>query len=274
MKTRNTFIILAAAGMVSASHAATTLIDRTFDGVNNETGPAVQGNTNGVGNGGSADFTTGVLTTGDSASQTRAFNNVSTVSLTGFTSFTATFVIDGIALSGGTQVAGGSPNGLLANGIFFGVVAGTDATSTTANYGATGSYIGYVPGSVNRGSHVVSTKITGGLPNATENDGIASTQPDNASLIDGFTVSLTFDNTDNWSISSTGLSTELSGTGSRTGLWDSMSGGVGLFAGLQGDTASQLDISRMTLTAIPEPSSALLVGLGALGFLAHRRRRP
>jgi hypothetical protein len=270
MKTRNTFIILAAAGMVSASHAATTLIDRTFDGVNNETGPAFQQMNTGP-TGGSSNLSTGLITTGSSSDNSNyGFNNVSTVSLVGYNSFTATFVIDSITLNPtSTNVAD-----LLGNGMFFGVVAGTGATSASTNFGATDFHIGYIPGSVNRGSHVVSTKITGGLPNATENEGIASTPPTNDSLINGFTVSLTFNSDDNWSISSTGLSTELSGTGSRTGLWDSMSGGVGLFANLQGDAGGQLDISRMTLTAIPEPSSALLVGLGALGFLAHRRRRP
>ena len=265
MKIRNTFIVLAAAGMVSASHAA-TLLDFTFDGVANDTG-SFQVSNNNVGSGGTSNFTTGLITTGNSDNSASGFNNSMLVSLAGYTSFTATFVIDSITLNPtSTTVAD-----LLANGMFFGVVAGTNATSTTAGYGATGSYIGYVPGSVNRGDHVVSSRVSSG---SIVNDGIASTQPSDASLKDGITISLTLNSADAWTISSTGLDVNLSDSGTITGLWTAMSGGVGLYSNLQGDAGGQLDLARMTLTAVPEPSSALLVGLGALGFLAHRRRRP
>ena len=49
-------------------------------------------------------------------------------------------------------------------------------------------------------------------------------------------------------------------------LWDGTSGGVN-------DTANNFEISGMTITSAPEPSSLALIGLGSAGLLFLRRRK-
>lgn len=271
MKTKKSapiaIIALATLGIVSSSHAS-ILIDYTFDGIANDIGPAVQQFTNGIGTGGSSSTSTGLITTGSAVNSTYGLNSSGLVSLTGYTSFTATFVIDSIAI-GSTAVAD-----LASNGMFFGVVAGPEATNTDATgiYAQNGlDSFGYVPGSGNWGDHAILQNVLG--PGGVTTDSIASAQPSDASLKDGFTVSLTVNNDDTWSVASTGLSTDLSDNGTIAGLWSTFSPGIGLNTSLQGAASGQLDMASMTLTAIPEPSTCGLLLISLVGGLVRSRRR-
>ena len=222
------------------SGPVTTLIDYRFDGVANDVGPAAQQVSDGGGAGGSANTTTGLIRTGTGSgdASTYGINSSGLVSLSGYTSITATFVVDSITLSGGVA-------DLLYNGMFFGMVAGANATGTgsASLWNNDPDAFGYTPGSSENGVHVINRKGSGIGTLASHS--IASTQPGDASLKDGFTVSLTVFADDSWSISSTGLSTNLSDSGTTSGLWSDLSGGVGVYAGFQGEGGGQLKMGRM-----------------------------
>lgn len=273
---RNPLLLqLAIAFTVLTSHAtaAVTLIDKTFDGNNtNDIGSAFQQLTNGVGTGGSSNTTTGVVTTGSgNVNSNYGFNNISLTTIpVGTTSITATFVISSAPASVST---------LAANGLFFGIVSGTDATNNGSNglYQSQPRSFGYIAGSTNWGDHGIGQDL-----NETNNTIFTqlSNTPTNASFADGFTVSITMNSNDTWSIITTGLSTNATGTGGYTGTLNTgaagfnfatfISGGVGLNTSLQ-NGGMVMEIDQMTLTAIPEPSTAMLVG--AVGTLALLRRR-
>ena len=101
--------------------------------------------------------------------------------------------------------------------------------------------------------------------------------PDNASYVDGFTVSISIFDDNSWSITSSGLSTELSDSGSLdTELfsYSDISGGVGLYVSLQGEGGGMIELSSASLAAIPEPSVVALVsGLVGAGLVLVRRIR-
>lgn len=125
---------LAASALFTGSATAATVIDYSFDGnAGNDVGPAVQVVENGVDDSvaGSVDLNTGLISTGrrnasGNGVHTHAIgiNSSGTVDLSSFSGFTATFVLDSIVLSDFDV------EDLLANGMFFGVVSGTNATGT------------------------------------------------------------------------------------------------------------------------------------------------
>ena len=260
-----TLITLASALPLSA----VTLIDYTFGGT--DTGPTVKLVTNGNGTGGSSNTTTGVITTGDQTNSSYGFNSTTLVDTTSYTGFTATFEITSITLNGTDTVAG-----LLANGLFFGVVGGstsTDANATgsggTSLYSNTPIAFGYLPGATNFSDHQVAFNAGSSVTTS----GLTTTAPTNASLIDGFTVSLSVFNDNTWSISSTGLSTELNDSGNLGGgLTYASFSNAGLYTSLQGSSSAQIDMARMTLVSIPEPSGTALLGFGCTLLLLRRRR--
>ena len=125
---------------------AQTLIDYTFDGnISNDIGHALQQVTNGVGSGGSSNLNTGVITTGTrpngAGNSTYGFNSSSLVDVSTYAGFTATFVVDGISLAGNVS-------NLENNGLFFGVVSGTEATGNGGDslYNNAPDAFGYVAG--------------------------------------------------------------------------------------------------------------------------------
>lgn len=272
---KSTYLTFAFAFAALAGHAtaATTLIDRTFDGVSNDTGPAFQSFSNGTGTGGAGDPATGIITTGNNVNSTRGLNNVSRVAVpVGTTSLTATFLV---------AAAPANVAALAANGLFFGIVSGAAATDTDADaiYVNSVSAFGYVAGSSTVGDHKVVQDLNSTTPTVVFD---LPSVPTNASFADGFTVSVTMNSDNTWSITTTGLSTDATGTGGYAGSLNTVAGsggfdfdtfitgGVGLNSSLQSN-AQTVDIDRMTLTAIPEPSAALLGGLGLLALLRRRR---
>lgn len=278
MRSKALLAACAALTLAAGSAQAAILIDYTFDNTANDTGAAAQVMKGGSGSVGT--LATGIA--GSTANSVGGFNNATLTSLTtptAYTSFTATFEINSINSITITS--------LLNSGLFFGVVSGSASTGTTqfASYGRNtvangqvGSF-GYLAGSsrAGYGDHSVFFKKEGTADNGVDTlDPIASTAPTDGSLKDGFTVSMTVNNNDSWSITSTGLSTDLSDSGSIAGLWAEFSDGVGLQAHFQGDNVTNpgtFDIARMTLTAVvPEPGSLAMLGLGGLCLIKRRRR--
>ncbi|MCG8587499.1 MAG: hypothetical protein MI757_22560 [Pirellulales bacterium] len=274
---RTTRMILAATiaastiTITSAKADAVTLIDYTFGGSN--TGPAVQVVDNGTDTAvsGSANTGSGVIITGNSGTSGSGnthnigFNSSGLVDTTSFSQFTATFEIESISLTGNVA-------NLSFNGLFFGVVSGTNATGTggASLWRNDPMSFGYLPGSGSWGDHVMAENQA-----TITTTGLTTTQPTNDSLIDGFTVSITLFDDDTWQVSSNGLSTELNQSGALPNLTYADFANVGIYVSLQGQAGAQIDMGRMTLSTvvIPEPSSAMIVVLGIVCCAALRRNK-
>lgn len=279
MPVRGALLALAAlAALIPASSFGAVLIDYRFDGgTTNNIGPAAQVVENDLDDliAGSANTSTGLIRTGQRSDSNTpyihaiGFNSSGTVNLSTFAGFTATFTVDSISLTGGIEVTD-----LLANGMFFGVVSGANATGTagTSLWNNQPQAIGYVPGSNSWGDHQFAMNTVSGSGNVSTT-ALTTTQPANAEFLNGFTVSISVFNNNTWQISSTGLGNELNQSGSLAAGIDyaTFAQGVGLYTSLQGRQNSDLDMGRMTLTAIPEPGTALLAGLGLLAALRRRR---
>lgn len=264
---------LGLAAWTGQARAAATLIANNFDGVANDIGPAFQSLSNGVGTGGSGDPATGTITTGTgSVNSARGLNNVSLVTIPiGTTSITANFVVSS---------APAAVSNLIANGLFFGMVSGSNATSnvTTGLYNNDPRAFGYIAGSTAWGDHGTGQDLD-------QNNNTIFTQlpaiPTDASFADGFTVSITMNSNDTWSMVTTGLSTNATGTGGYAGALSTgaggfdfntfITGGVGLYTSLQ-NSGQSLDLASVSLTAVPEPSTGTLAGLCVAGMLVIRRR--
>jgi arylsulfatase A len=237
------FLLLVTA--ISVFGADTILVDYPFDGSNNDIGSGVQIVDNGNASG-SANTSTGVIATG-AVFHALGFNSSNTVDLSTYGALTATFEVDSMTLSG--HIAD-----LAANGLFFGLVSGTNATGTDGSslWNNDPRSFGYVPGSRNWGSHVI-VENTGS--NSITSSSLTTTAPDNASLLDGFTVSVTIFADDTWEISSTGLSTDLSQSGTLPNLSYADFANAGIFMSIQGESGAQIKMGRMTLSGLNLPDA-------------------
>ncbi len=264
--------VVTLAALALPTHAA-TLIDYEFDG-SAGTGPDFQQVTNGLNTGGSSNLTTGLITTGNGVNSNYGFNNDATIDIPNLdpsaTGFYLTF-----------EVAATTANvsSLGANGLFFGIVSGAGATGT----GATNLWnqdplaFGFVAGSTSFGDHLMRQKaaLVGG---SAESTALTTTAPSNLSYQDGFTFTLGLFDNDTWSVSSTGLSTNLNQTGSlNTTIFSyaDIADDVGAYVSLQGQGSSTLTVDRITLVTVPEPSAFAILGLGVASLvgLARFRRR-
>lgn len=229
--------------LLSAVQADSTLIDYTFDSVaGNEVGPAVQVIDNGIA-AGTANTLTGVITVGSANNHTLGFNSSGTVDLSSFQGLEATFLVNSITTSNVAALAN--------NGLFFGVVAGNNSTGNLGNslWNNDPRAFGYLPGSGTWGDHVMAEN-TGSMSITTTN--LATTQPTNASLLDGFTVTIKVFADNTWRISSTGLSTELNQAGVLPNLTFADFANAGIYLSLQGASGARIDMGRMTLSGLAE----------------------
>lgn len=272
MKTNLIFICVCFVAIVSFGHANADviLIESNFDGAAS-TGPAFQFLSNNSGAAGvqsSGDPANGTLDTAGLNTSAAGFNNVSTVDATAVTNsnaFTVEWVVDSILNS----------DNISFNGLFLGVVSGTDATG-----GGPGSLFNNNPAAVgirllNGDFQFVEDAQGNGAQTTTL---LSQTSPTTATLEDGFTLSFTVNDDDTWTAFSSGLSTEFSAAGTLGGAttnYASIADDLGASASVQGADID-LTIGSVSVTAInsvPEPSSILVLGLGALALLQRRNRR-
>lgn len=254
----------------SSADAATVLIQNDFDGVADDTGPAFKQITNDTvaGTRGSAITGTGVISisslTSGNANAAYGFNNGSTVDVTGVsgaTGFTMEWVVTGGAnLKPHPSQTNSAGEGIAFNGWFFGVT-NTSFSNTTELYNTATERLGVL-------------MINGAFQLSQVGGSTAlGVTPSQASLEDGFTLNMTFLNDNTYLITSSGLSDNFnhSGTLNAAGTqYAEIAGGLVASTSVQGDNVSYT-IDSVTLTAIPEPATALLGGLGLLALFRRRR---
>lgn len=268
MKYTSTLAALGTLLALAHSSSAEVLLDYTFGGT--DIG-SIQQVSNGIGTGYSANTTTGVISTGDGGTNINksdnatGFNSSSLVDVSSALGFTATFVIT----SANVNLNASS---LDSNGLFFGVVAGTDATLTSGDglFNNNPDAFGYTPGN---GSFTDHAWFEGN--GTTDTFGaLSTTAPTDDSIESGFTLSITVMNDDTWTMTSIGLSTELNASGTLSTVTYADFNNLGLYTSLQGRRdGSDITMGRMTLETIPEPSSyALLAGLLGMSYVMVRRR--
>ena len=86
-------------------------------------------------------------------------------------------------------------------------------------------------------------------------------------------MTLTLNDDDSYSISTSGLTTNVSESGTITGLYSDYSGGVGAYVSAQANQTETVQVNSITLETIPEPSSYALIAVSlGLASIALRRR--
>ena len=260
---------LALAG-VCVSANGTTLLDNNFDGNNgNDVGGTMSDLNNAkpvVPDG--TDASTGVINFNDDvagAVPAYGFISGSAFDVSGAPGFTVTWSVSGADTL--------NTGGIRANGWFFGVQSdnadlwnqNSDAlgvTLFTSNY-TTGARPEDVPALfASSGSTEVGTSL--GIP-----------IPTGAELADGFELSLTLNSDDTWSVTSTGLLTDINASGNLgfTALtYADLASSLYVSTILQSDGVLQdVQYDQVTLQTVPEPTSLALLALGGL-FMSRRRR--
>ena len=272
-----TALFLGASFIITASTSnATTLLFNNFDGDDlNDTGPAFQQITNGQGSDESTNLNTGLISSAtDSANSAIGFNTGSKVDVTALaptaTGFTIQWVVSGATFTSNdtSSNAAGTVN---ANGWFFGVTAGTGSGGSDL-FNNVGHAFGITLLSENFSPNTIALFESGVGNGSQVSTSLGVASPSAASINDGFTLSLTFNSDSSWSAFTTGLDNNISTSGTADDArYDILGGGL-----VPNTTVQGLDIDytidSVTVTAIPEPSAALMVGLFTM-FGATLRRR-
>ncbi|WP_200391867.1 PEP-CTERM sorting domain-containing protein [Roseibacillus ishigakijimensis] len=244
-------------GAAMSTHASVVLYSHTFDDTANDSTPALQVFDNG--NSHSDSIADGSLQGNGSGAV--GFNTVTTLDLSSYPEFTISFVVENnfSAISG---------SGL--NGTFFGLSFNdpspdSNPVNGTALYNNTGSSLGLQVGS-GRGTAANTEWYLSSTYSA-----IGDFSDD---AVDGYTISIRFaedtatGNTD-LTITSEGLATDLNFNTVAGTNYANLAGLVTPNVSTQGGT---LNLDRLTITTVPEPSSVGLSLLGLAMLLGHRRR--
>lgn len=256
---------LVAAG-VCASANGTTLLDNNFDGNDgNDVGGTMSflGNTAAV-SPDAIDPSTGVINFNDGvggAVPAKGFISTSDFDVSGAPGFTVTWSVSGADTL--------NTGGIRANGWFFGVQSSNanlwnqapDALGVTL---FTSNYVWDDTPGLFASKTSVEAGTSLGLPVLTQ-----------AELADGFELSLTLNSDDTWSVTSTGLTTDINASGNLgfTALtYADLASSLYVSTTLQSDGVLQdVQYDQVTLQTVPEPTSLALLALGGL-FMPRRRR--
>jgi hypothetical protein len=262
-------VALCAFAGLSAS-GVTTQLSNDFDGNDgNDTGGAFQIVSNsGVVTSDTTNPATGLISFAEvSGNAAVGFTSSAALDLSSESSFTATWV-----------VASASPSD--PNPDFNGWFIGVQAVAGAAGDGATLWNNNTAFGVCIRGSNfgdgldVVTADTVNGVQSVYSTD--VADKPTGGSLTSGFTVSMTLNSDDTWTVVTSGLSTDINESGSVvSGLYSTLAGS--LFASTSYQTGSptvqSVQYDSVVITSVPEPETlALLGGLWALAFVALRRR--
>lgn len=256
------FAFAALAGL--SANAATTYLSNNFDGIANDIGPAFQEVNNGNPTSqNTTDPATGLINFTRSGSQPNiGFGSVSTMDLSGEQGFTITWDVTSATIAD-----------IRSNGWFFGV---TDNTSSGSPWNSNSNdSFGVALNATGDGKSAFDLVTVDSGTKAYTN---LATGPTDASLVDGFTVSMTLMADESWSVTTTGLSTdvtEATGTaaaGTYASIADSLVA-TSVWQG-RGSTPNIAQYDSVLLVSVPEPSSfALIGGALALTSVMLRRRR-
>ncbi|MCH7228095.1 sulfatase-like hydrolase/transferase [Haloferula sp. A504] len=243
---RSATLLAAVFQMAPASRGA-DLIDNDF-GVGADTGPAFQQLYNGQGTA-SADPTTGTITTTGIDNAAIGLNTAGTVDASAASEFTIEWVVSSFT---GDSFNDGSGSRVRFNGWFFGVTTNA-GNAGPALWNNTGEAVGILLDGGNTYTDWSFVQRTGGSLNA--NTSLNGSQPTVASFNDGFTLSLTINADDTWSASSTGLSNDISSSGSlAAGTYATIAGSLVANTTIQGTQVGYV-LDRVTLETISSDTS-------------------
>ena len=256
--------------LAGSANADTVLLQHSFGSdVANDVGSVV-GFGNGTGSNVVTDATTGNLSFDFEDSPgvpggvpTYGFASSAAVDASGFVNgfqvdWTVDSAVNGLGSTGGT-----------ANGWFFGVSTSA-VLYNQAGSGAAPLSFGFVLEDAGAAPAVVERR---------NRVSVLGSDPTTASVDDGFSVSLTVRPDNTWTVSTSGLDADLSGTGTLedvtfTTLASSLFANTTYQAAATSGGSASVNYGNVTVTglAIPEPSTALFGAFGLLGTLVRRRR--
>ncbi|MCH7228096.1 hypothetical protein [Haloferula sp. A504] len=264
MNYRKLTALAASALLFTVPAGAATLLSNDFGG-GADIGPGFQQLYNGQGTA-SADPATGTITTTGVDNAAIGLNTSGTVDASAAPGFTIEWVVSSFT---GDSFNDGSGSRVRFNGWFFGVTTDTGSGGTSL-WNNTGEAVGILMDGGNSYTDWSFVQRTGGSLDS--NTALNGSQPTVASFNDGFTVSLTINDDNTWSASSTGLSNNISSSGSlAAGTYATIAGSLVANTTIQGTQVGYV-IDSVTLTTIPEPTTATL--FGGLLVLTLLRRRP
>jgi hypothetical protein len=239
-------VVFAGLSAVAPTMADTVLMDHTFDGVENDTGPAFQQLYNGQGTA-SADPATGTITTTGIDNASIGLSASGTVDASAASAFTIEWVVSSFT---GDSFNDGSGSRVKFNGWFFGVTTNT-GNDGPALWNNTAESVGIL---MDGGTAYTDWSFVQRSGSATaSNPSLNGSQPTVESFNDGFTVSLTINADDTWSASSTGLSNNISSSGSlATGTYATLAGSLVANTTIQGTQVGYV-VDRVTLTTVNGP---------------------
>ena len=237
-----------------------TQIDNEFDGNPPAVGPAWGEYAWGNQTPSLTDVSTGVATVHNANHYRAGFSTTNTVDASSAPGFTVAWSVTS---------SNATTNAPASSGWFFGVQ--TAVTNSSQNLWDTSP--GFSFGVLMRGGNYSDWVVVDHSDTSIETEhAMSGATPSNASMQDGFTLSITLNQDNTWEVSTTGLSNTSISTGSLSSnvTYSDLAGSLLATTHVQGDGFSYT-VDQATLTAVPEPGSLALLAMGGLCVLQRRR---